>query len=77
MSVTSGLYSLVEACRLLSEHRHLVTFLVKDREIPTRQVGRALALDDEGLDRLRAELAAWHAKHGATSRMRGSRRASA
>lgn len=58
-----ALYSLNRAARLLDADRNLVTFLVQDRQIPTQFVGRAKAIDDAGLDRLRRELAAYHAKY--------------
>jgi predicted HTH domain antitoxin len=59
----AAVYSLNKAARILDADRNLVTFLVQDRQIPTVFVGKAKAIDEAGLDRLRRELAAYHAKY--------------
>jgi predicted HTH domain antitoxin len=59
----AAVYSLNRAARLLDADRNLVTFLVQDRQIPTQFVGKAKTIDEAGLDRLRQELVAYHAKY--------------
>lgn len=57
-----AVYSLSKAARLLGVNRQLITFLVQDRQIPVRVVGKAKAIDSASLARLRAELVAYKSK---------------
>lgn len=63
MSIGS-IYTLSEAKRLTGEDPNLITFLIRERQIPTTPVGRAKVLDDRGLELLRQAIAEFHAKVG-------------
>ena len=60
--VQSKMYSLSEAGRMLGENRNLIAYLVSDRGIPFRMVGKAKAIDAVGLATLREALADYRAK---------------
>jgi hypothetical protein len=62
------LYSLNEAEQLLGTYSKLVRQLVERHAIPTRRVGKAMAIDQAGFDRLRVEVARWKARFQPNSR---------
>lgn len=66
MSIGS-LYTLAEAKDITGEQRHLITFLINDRRIPTRLVGMAKVLDEQGLEQLKAAIAEYRAKADASA----------
>jgi hypothetical protein len=55
-------FSLNDASRVLKEDRNLITFLVRDRQIPVRMIGRSKVLDMKGLKRLRLALSEYRGK---------------
>jgi hypothetical protein len=48
-----NLYTLNHAKRLTGANRNLITFLIHDRQIPIRTIGKAKCVDDYGLNQLR------------------------
>lgn len=62
VSTATAYYSLNRAARVLEADRNLVTFLVRERQIPAQVVGKAKVIDDAGLDMLRDALADYRAK---------------
>lgn len=61
MSIGS-LYTLGQVRDITGEDRNLITFLLRDRQIPTLKIGMAKVLDDRGLDMLREAIAEYRAK---------------
>jgi hypothetical protein len=49
------------------ESRHLINFLMRDRQIPFRLVGKAKVLDEEGVELLKRAIAEYRAKPEAQS----------
>lgn len=58
----SGLYTLGQTAVLIGERPSLVSYLVRDRGIPTRTFGNAVVIDDIGVSRLRQEIAEFNSK---------------
>jgi hypothetical protein len=44
------------------ESRHLINFLIRDREIPFRLVGMAKVLNEEGLELLKAAISDYRSR---------------
>lgn len=63
--MVAALYTLGEAQDLTGESRHLINFLLRDRQIPVRQIGMAKVLDEAGFQRLVLAIADFKAKTGA------------
>lgn len=59
-------YSLNDAADETGEDRNLITFLVQDRQIPHRVMGRTKVIDAEGLRMLREALADYRSKAAAS-----------
>lgn len=62
MKTRGRLYTLRDAKALTGENINLITFLVRERQIPARRVGRAIVLDAKGLEKLKVALADYRAK---------------
>lgn len=64
---TSEYYSLNRAARVLGENRNLVTYLVRDHQIPVQWVGSSKCLDEAGFQKLKAALSAYRRKPDAVA----------
>lgn len=68
--VESGLYTLGQTATLIGEDRSLISFLVRDRCIPTRSFGNAVVIDEDGISRLRQEISKFNSKRPLRRRRR-------
>jgi hypothetical protein len=55
-------YTLGEAKEITGEDRGLITYLIRDRQIPTVRIGMAKVLDRDGLRLLEGAIAEYRAK---------------
>lgn len=56
------LYTLNEVKRLTGENRNLITYLVRDRQIPVHILGRSKVIDHEGYQALCEAMREYRAK---------------
>lgn len=66
----SDLYTLGQTAALLGEAQSLISFLVRDRSIPTRTFGNAVVIDEDGISRLRQEISKFNSKRPLRRRRR-------
>ena len=61
MSISS-IFTISEAQRQTGESRHLINYLLRDRQIPVINIGVAKVLDEDGLERLKSAIAEYRSK---------------
>lgn len=61
MSISS-IFTIYEAQRQTGESRHLINYLIRDRQIPVVNIGVAKVLDDQGMEQLRRAIADYRSK---------------
>lgn len=57
-----NIYTITDAQNETGESRHLINYLLRDREIPIRQVGQSKVIDQSGLEKLRNAIKEFHSK---------------
>lgn len=68
MKIRGGTYyRLREVQALTEESRHLINFLIRERNIPLTVIGRTKLVDEDGLRQLKNALAEYHGKPEAVS----------
>lgn len=56
---TGNLYTLTQAAEETGERRALLSFLIRDRQIPSMIIGNALVIDEDGLTSLKGAVAVY------------------
>lgn len=57
-----SLYTLSQVQQITGANPNLITYLIRDRQIPYRSIGKAKVLDNDGLRQIRRAIAEYEAK---------------